>query len=257
MKRLLYIGLIWFLSPAFAWAQADSLNKAIDYYESRDLVKARSAIDAASKHPSTSNLPNTWYLRGFIYKEYFKHYEASNPKSPAREEAVAAFVKVGELDPGKSEFFDDNVRQSLKYLGSTYYNTSSDFFTADGYKTAIEFFEKYKKCYLLANPDFNWKPSHIEFYLSLGTGMENIYVTNRKVNLPYMEITAGMYKKVLEVDTNNITAYYNLCMLYYNHGVSIINDMSDETDILDIDKIQERALEFFKTALPYALKAYS
>lgn len=247
----------FFFLSQFAFAQVDSLNKAIDCYNKKDYKCARIAIDAATNDPGTSKLTNTWLIRAFIYKEYFKNYETTDPKSPARDEAVNAMLKVIEMDTtANKQFADANLKQSLKYLASTYYNSSTDFFNAEGYPRAIMYYEKYKKCNLAVDPNFDWRPTHIQFYLSLGTAMEAIYTSNRTAYLQFMEITGQQYRKVIEVDTNNVTAYYNLCMLYYNHGVSIINDMSDNVDIMDLDNIQQNALTFFKQALPFALKAY-
>lgn len=254
MRTWIHIALL-ILLPVAGVAQVDSLNKAVDHYMAKNYVRAVRTINEVVKHPATMNMPNSWYLRGLIYKEYFKNFEAGDSRSTARDESVASFFKVIELDTSK-KFVDADLKQSLRYLGSTYYNTSGDFFTKEGYKTAIEYFEKYKKCFSVADPTFDAKPMTIKFYLALGTAMEEIFVSNRKVNLEYMEITAGALRKVLESDSLNVTAYYNLCMLYYNQGVSIINDMSDETDIIDMDKIQDKALVYFKQALPYALKAY-
>ncbi|MCC7303656.1 MAG: hypothetical protein IT233_13530 [Bacteroidia bacterium] len=254
MRKLLHISL-FFLLPVWAGAQVDSLNKAIDLYSAKDFAAAIRVINGVVEHPATMNMPNSWYLRGLIYKEYFKNFEAADSRSKARDESVRSFFKVIELDTAR-KFVDASVYQSLKFLGSTYYNTSTDFFTKDSYKIAIEYFEIYKKCYQIADPTFDSRPSHIKFYLALGTAMEEIFVSNRKVNFEYMDVTSGMFRKVLEMDSVNVTAYYNLCVLYYNQGVSVINDMSDETDILDMDQVQDKALVFFKQALPYALKAY-
>lgn len=254
MKKLLYISLL-LICPILGLAQIDSLNKAIDHYMAKDYRRAVKTIDFVASNPTTGAMPNTWYLRGLIYKEYFKNFEATDVRSGARDESVRSFFKVVELDTSK-KFVDADLRQSLKYLGSTYYNTSTDFFNKDGYKTAIEYFEIYKKCYSIADPAFNANPAHLQFYLSLGTAMEEIFTSNRKVNFEFMEITATMFRKVLEVDSVNVSAHYNLCVLYYNQGVSVINDMSDETDILEMDEVQGRALVFFKQALPYALRAY-
>ncbi len=257
MRLFRNISLFFFALSLGAFGQVDSLNKAIDHYMNKNYKKARATIDHTVNHPSTSGTPNAWYLRGLIYKEIFKNFEATDSKSKARDEAVTSFFKVIELDNSpEKKFIDADLKQSLKYLGSTYYNTSVEFFTKDGYQTAINYFEAFKRCYLAADPTFQWKASHVEFYLSMGTAMETIFTSNRKVNLPYMDVTATMFKKVLEVDSTNITAFYNLCMLYYNHGVSFINEMNDDIDIVDIDIVQEKALVFLKQALPYALKAY-
>ncbi len=254
MKRKIYIALLLFW-PFAGWTQIDSLNKAIDHYMAKDYRKAVRTIEFAVNDPTTGAMPNAWYLRGLIYKEFFKNFETTDIKSKAREESVRSFFKVVEMDTSK-KFVDADLRQSLKYLGSTYYNTTTEFFNKDSYKTSIEYFEQYKKCYFIGDPGFNARPAHIQFYLSLGTAMEEVFTSNRKVNLEFMDVTASMYKRVLEEDSLNVSAYYNLCMLYYNQGVSVINDMSDETDIIDIDDVQGRALVYFKQALPYALKAY-
>ena len=63
-------------------------------------------------------------------------------------------------------------------------------------------------------------------------------------------------ERVLQKDTGNYRANYNLATLYYNHGVYNIQQLGVDNDLLSIELIQQVSKELFKRALPYMLKAH-
>jgi hypothetical protein len=252
VKRIVILTFFALMHQAL-FAQLDSLNAAIKYYSVKDYVKAKTAIDAASANPETANLTHTIYMRAFIYKELYRSLESADKKSPAREEAVKAFARLIPLDTAREY---PEARQALRNLASTYFNQCGDFFGPDTYKTAILYFENYDKYMHISDPNANTRDLFINFYQSLATDLNKYFESDRKKYLPLMDEIDNSYKKVLSQDTSDAFSWYNLGMLYYNHGVFVINDMDPDKDFFEIDQIQEKALVFFKRALPYLLKSH-
>ena len=252
--------LFFLLSGKSGFAQSDSVAKAVSLLQDQTIPaeirvkRALSTIDKAITDPQTAKTPYAWYVRGFVYKEWYKIFELQNKKSKARLDAVSYLKKAIELDVTKE--YAVNIQQTLKYLASMFYNDASVLLDAENYSTAIENYEKYKECMLIAEPTFNLKMREIEFKNALATVYEKMFRTNIKANIQFFGKTEDLYKQVLLLDTNNWAGNYNLAMLYYNYGVDIINAMDVSSDIVVIENIQEETKTLFKKALPYALKAY-
>lgn len=257
---LILFALLW-IAGNKAFAQPDSVAKAVLLLQDANVPaetkvkQALEVIDKAILHPQSAKSAYAWYVRGYIYKDWYKTFESQNKKSKTRIDAVAHMKKALELDTTKE--YSPNIRQTLKYLGSTFYNDAGSLLDAANYHLAIENYEKAKECFVLAEPNYNIKAREIDFKNALATVYEKIFRSDIKTNVQYYGMIEELYKQVLVLDTNNWSANYNLAMLYYNYGVDIINNMDVGEDIIVIEQIQEQAKELFKKALPYALKAYA
>lgn len=264
-------------------AQRDSVAKAFVLVQDQNVPadvrvkKALEIIDNSIDHPKSINDPFAWYVRGFIYKEWYKTFETQNKKSKTRTEAVAFLKKAISLDTSRTKTFSvtsnfhyngqiatitldydqKTIRQILKYLGSTFYNDAGASLDAINYPVAIENYDKFKECMLIAEPAYNIRVREIEFKNALATVYEKIFRSDIKGQSQFFGMTETLYKQVLTLDTNNWGANYNLSMLYYNYGVDLINNMSVTEDIVVIENITDESTALFKKALPYALKANS
>ena len=65
------------------------------------------------------------------------------------------------------------------------------------------------------------------------------------------------YNKVLAIDPNNISANYNMGILYYNQAVHLINQSDYDLDIVALNDVQDNSINLFKSSLPFMEKAYS
>lgn len=252
VKRIVILTFLALMQLA-ARAQTDSLNAATTYYSKKELYKAKTAIESACNNPSTMNMPYTWYMRAFIYKEIYRNYESADKQSPAREEAVKSFARLIPMDTA-NEY--PEARQALKALASTYFNQCGDFFGPDNYNTAIQYYEKFDKYIHIADPKTNTKELFINFYQSLATDLNKYFESDRKKYMPLMDQIDNCYKKVLSQDSADAFSWKNISLLYYNHGVFVINEIDPDRDFFEIDQIQDKAKEYFVKALPYGLKAH-
>jgi hypothetical protein len=264
MKKAIYIvilffALVWRGSEAFA--QPDSVTKAVLIMQDQTsppevkVKKALEVIDRAILNPQSAQDAYAWYIRGFIYKDWYKTFEPQNKKSKTRLSSVEYFKKSLELDT-KNEYSAE-TKKTLKYLGSTFYNDAGELLNSSDYTQAQENYEHFKECMLLAEPNYNLKPREMEFKKALATVYERIFRQDIKGNVKFFSMTEELYKQVLALDTNDWAGNYNLAMLYYNYGVDMINNMKVDEDIIIVENIQDEARGFFKKALPYALRAFA
>jgi tetratricopeptide (TPR) repeat protein len=270
VKKKIYILLLFLFlligASQNGFAQRDSVNKAVATLQNQLLPldirtkKALEIIDNAITHPDCAKDGYSWYVRGFIYKDWYKTFESQNKKSKTRLDAVDYLKKANDLltkdTSSAAKEYRSATKQTLKYLGSTFYNDAGMLLDTVNYNLAILNYEKFKECILVAEPNYNLRPREVEFKTVLADQYGKLFRNNIKTNKKFFGEAEKIYKAVLPLDTNNFAATFNLAMLYYNYGVDIINSMDLDLPIMDVDKIQDEAKDNFKKALPYALKAY-
>ncbi|MBL4623609.1 MAG: hypothetical protein JKY42_00440 [Flavobacteriales bacterium] len=235
-------------------AQQKAVREALKALQTENLAVAKANIDSASVHAETKDSSSTWYYRGFIYKKIYNNQEKSDKESKARNTSVSSFKKFFELDK-KSELFE-TAYKSTKYLASTYYNDAATSLNPDGYKLAIKNFEKHKETMRLIEPNYDFGSLEMQFYLVLGQVYNQMYEQDREKNKAFYQETQDAYLVVLAVDSNNLSANYNLAILYYNEGVNIIKNLDYDLDLITLELIQDEVVQLFLSALPYAERAY-
>lgn len=250
-KLILFILIAINLS---VFAQGNKVAVALGHFQSENFTEAKSAIDDASIDDVSSLDPYTWYVRGFIYKELYKTSEKSNPESNLREESFLSFKKSIDLDK-ENEHKEDN-EQNLKYLATTYFNDVVLTLNPKDYKIAIKNFENFSEIKKMLNEVEALKSMEIEYKLALASVYTTIYESDRKNNVEYFNKVENLYLNILEIDSENISANYNLGILYYNKAVNIINELDFDMDIFAFMEIQETTVEIFKQSLPFMEKAY-
>lgn len=235
-------------------AQNDSVSSAYNSLVAGDLERARVAIEAASQHPETSGDAQTWYFRGFIYKEIYNLKERSQPDSPAREVAFSSFLQSIHLDT-TGEDLEEN-RKNIRYLAATYFNDAKEAMNPEEYDVAIRCYRSYRDAMIAHNPNIDLTDRDIEFNNALGSVYNRIYDSNPEQNEQFFSKIQEVYNKVLELDSNNISANYNLGILFYNKAVNIINNLDYDMDMFAFMEVQENCVEIFKQSLPFMEKAY-
>ena len=251
----LFVVSILVMLSSNVFAQQKAVREALKALQTEDLANAKAYIDSASMHPETKDSSSTWYYRGFVYKKIYNNQEKSNKSSLARDEAVTSFKRFFELDK-KSELYETAFK-STKYLASTYYNDAATSLNPRDYESALSNFEKHKSTMQIIEPEHDFRSLELQFYLVLGQVYNQIYEEDREANKPYYEKTQEAYKYVLAIDSNNLSANYNIAILFYNEGVNIIKNLDYDLDLITLELIQDEVVQLFQKALPYAIKAYN
>lgn len=253
MKKWLTYLMVLFAAASFA--QQERVAKALTFVEAGEFEKAKVEIDAAVANEASSADSYTWYVKGYIYKELYKKNEKNNPQSPLRNEAIAALKKSMEIDT-KGENINEN-KQTLKFLATTLNNDAANSINNNNPDVAQKAFEKYKETMLLLDPQIDLKPKSIEFMLALASMLNNQYQSEQdsaKKEFKFLGLK-NKYQEVLKLDANNVSANYNLGILYYNKAVNIINNLDYDMDMFALMEIQDNCVEIFKQSLPFMEKA--
>lgn len=108
MRKLILVILCFSLTAVYA--QKTKVQTAWNYLKYDELDKAREAIDEASKNEGSMNMDKTWYYRGLIYQNLYKHAKYSNLVANPLQEALISFNRSLELDP-KSDNLEDIVKR--------------------------------------------------------------------------------------------------------------------------------------------------
>lgn len=235
-------------------AQPASLVEANKLYQAGDLAGARKLLDDAVKEPEFARSPEAWVLRGFVYKDIFKGMTSGPEADAVREEALNSLFTSTVVDTAKE--YTQSSLQAYDYLCKTTYNDAARALNDMDHERAIMLYGKYKESVLRMDPAHSFKERDIEFNNALGTVYTKRFNQDRE-QVDWFDKAVALYKHVLQLDSNNYGANYNLATLYYNRGVYNIQRISAGTTLPDIDEIQKVSKEFFVLALPYMLKAHN
>ena len=252
MKKLSYIAFLLLFS-ANLFGQ-NKLTNALYALKNNELDKAKELIDAAMDDSLFNEKPATWYYAGNVYKELFKKHELKDKQSAYRLQSADYFKKSVELDTAGT--YQKSSKQNLKYIAETIYNHAASSFDIQQYPVAISNYEKYKSLLSFAYPETDFTEKDIMFKLALATTYSRIAEKDSANSMMYLEKARNIYEEVLELDSNNVSANYNIGIIYYNQGVEIVNNMDYSLDLEQLNNIQDRIIELFKKSLPYMKKAY-
>lgn len=255
MGKKIYIIAISLVLSLSAWAQ-DHVILATQLLQAEEVDKAKLEIDTAIQKPITMNDPETWYVRGYIYKSYYLKYEKPQHirNLTTRLEAMRSFKKSMELDK-KREKLEEN-KKNLKVLSTYFYNDAASNLDTLHYKYAIQCFENYKIAALLADSSQNFVRKEIEFKNTLAHQYTKLYDNDKVRRADFLQKAKDSYMQVLKIEENNMNANYNLGILYYNQAVNMINAMDPDIDIVALNQLQDNTISIFKESLPFMLKAY-
>ena len=248
------IGILTMLS-VFANAQIDKVSAAFSLLQKGNLDSAKTIIDLAVADTEIVNDGQAWYIRGFIYKSIYNAREKTNIKSPLRLEALNSFKRSLFIDTSLANVVEN--KKNIKYLAATLYNDVKASLDSVNYLIAIDNFEKFKTySKLIDTSQETIKQNDIKFLLALASVYTQIYENDRKGKSEFLNLAKATYYKVLILESNNISANYNMGILFYNQAVQLINQSDYDIDIVALNDIQDNSVKLFKESLPFMEKAY-
>lgn len=252
MKHTISMFICTLVLASMAVAQADLLGQANEKYREGDLRGAQAAVDQAVKDPSLAKSAEVWVLRGFIYKDLYK--QAKDKEGGVLRDEAMASLHAG-IAADSTHQYTSSSKAAYFFLSRTLYNDAVHALNELQPDRATGLFGKYKESLVRIVPDTVLLGQDIDFENALGTVYVKLFNRNRD-QLEWYDHAVGTYKHVLDLDSTNYGANYNLATLYYNRGVYNIQRISAENDIPSLQQIQEASREFFTQALPYMLRAH-
>jgi len=238
-----------------AGAQTDSLFKAQDLCNQKRFEEAIRMIDKVIRDPQTKDDPHSWHIRSYAYLQFYK---SKGPNNVAHiqyvDTALSSAIQSNNLDNANE--YRDNNKNFIKNASVIYYKLCSVYLQDSlNYDKSLNYYEKYKKATVLIDPGFNFKEKDIEYYTAAGSIFCEKYFQNN-FNPRYGDIAKTCLLKVLELDPKNIKANFNLGVLYYNQGATLMRQMEYDVDLSQLDIIQENARKLFKQSLPFMTRVY-
>jgi tetratricopeptide (TPR) repeat protein len=254
ISRTIILGAL-LLMATLSNAQQSRVEAAYKFLQQGMLDSAQINIDLALLNPESEKDAQAWYIYGFVYKTIYNKNDKTNKQSTIRLEALKAFKKSMELD-ASPENKEENIK-NIKYLATTLYNDAAESLDTIHYEIAVTNFEKFKQYYQLVDPSpANFKQKDVEFSLAIGSVYTKLFENNRK-DQKFFKLAKTAYEKVLSLDANNVSANYNMAILYYNQAVDLINQSDYDLDIVALSDLQDNSINLFKKSLPFMEKAYA
>jgi len=229
---------------------------ALNYVNLKQADSARARVDKAMRDSVVAKDAQSWYVRGFIYKFYYVSKEADNQTSPARTEALRSLRKGLSMLPDTAKTLKESINLQMKSLAAKYHNDAARSLDTSNYKIPVQNFATYMDIMKQIEPGMNLKPAEIEINLALSAIYSSLYSANPKTRANILELNKAALLKVLSLDPNNVSANYNMGILYYNQAVFLINNSDYETPLTSLNGIQDDQVQLFKQSLPFTEKAY-
>ena len=215
MKKTILILFITIFSVQFSFAQSSKVNNAYflmdDYRKSKnskDLIKAKEAIDEASKNESTSLKGKTWYYRALIYKLLSEDKETKTNGIDYSSESLVSFKKALSVNDKKFRD-DDKVLAYLKEMSLNSFNSGVESFKTRNYKDAYSKFINTKNINSVITENGKKAPVKLETVVEYSA----IVAGNAGMNQESLDL----YKElmVLQPDSNH---YFRVAKLYEKVG---------------------------------------
>lgn len=236
-----------------SFAQIEKLERVMECIKAKDVNCAKSAVDSAFMSAEVRKDAQAWYYRAFVYYELAKK-EKFLMNSPYRDTSLNSIRISNLLKPEQT--VKDATNQILKKHSETYYNMSIkllyDSLSCD--RSAMAY-KKHKELYLLMDSMFDFKAKDIEYYNGVGAHFSELFGANT-TKTEFGECGKLALMKVLDLDPKNISATFNLGIIYYNQGVNLINSMDIDTPLDKLEIIQDNSTKLFKQSLPFMSKVY-
>lgn len=217
----------------------DSAKKYIEKAFIDDLIK---------KDGSANN------LQGVIYKEIYKAREISNYKSAMRKAASLCFLQSIKVDTSHKNTLI--AKQQLNWIAAQYNNDSKRALEKfSDFDAAIDNFAQFKLLKFIVDTSFSFKLKELEFELALASLYQEKGLSTGKKEL--LDLAKVTYLIILEKDSLNGDANFNLATMYYNRGANLILNMNFDTPLDSVSIIDEMSIKLFKQSTPFMLRAFS
>lgn len=221
--------------------------------KAKDVNCAKNAVDSAFMSAEVRKDAQAWYYRAFVYYELAKK-EKNNLYSAYRDTSLNSIRISNSLKPEPP--VKDATNQILKKHSETYYNMSIKILydSVDCDRSAMAY-KKYKELYMQLDSTFDFKAKDIEYYNGVGAHFSELFGANT-AKTEYGECGKLALMKVIDLDPKNVSATFNLGIIYYNQGVNLINSMDLDTPLDKLEVIQDNSTKLFKQSLPFMNKVY-
>ncbi len=237
------------------YAQTDLLMDAQKLCNEKKFNEAIPLIEKALQNPEIKTDAGAYQIRAYAYIQAYRQLGVGNTTNLYMvDTAVVSAQRSIKYDAVKE--FTQNNESFIKNAGVIYYKLCTiqlqDSLNAQ--KSEI-YYNKFKTYTTLINPTFDFKTRDLEYYNTTGSTFADLYMKNNFKQI-YGDVAKSALLKVLDIDNKNISANINLGILYYNQGATLMKMLDYDTDLAQLEVVQENAKKLFKQSLPFMIKVY-
>ena len=260
MTKRWYIALVILFTALTAHAQPGGglreTMKALVFTNEGQLDSAQHYIEKAVASERGKTDPQSWMIRGYVYKAIYKEREKSDKSSPARVKSLDSYYTALNLK-AEGEVLQ-NTTQGIRYLANSYYNDAVTSLNVRDYEISLKNYEDYKVSMLKIEPEQSFVEQDVQYYNVLGSTVYSILADrepDHKKKNKYIQKALDAYRLVLDMDKRNFSANYNIAVLYYNQGVNKIKEIDPLAPFDTVILRQDQSVELFQKAKPFMLLA--
>jgi len=219
MKRtLILFALIMLVSAAFAQMKKDRTS-AYNYWNKKDLVKAKEFIDKAVAYPEAATDAKVWYYRGGIYLDI----QISPAKAVLAPDAIniayEAYQKARVLDT-KEEYKAD-IAARLAAIGGEFFNEGISFFQQNDFDGAMPLFEK--------AINISKENQTIDTLANYGAAL--CLEKKAALDKAFLDKAIEKYQYLVDIKMKEVSVYTSLANLYKDKG-----DLDKASEVIAIGK---------------------
>lgn len=254
VKNITYLFLLFgVMLSGNAFAQYEKMLRVQECLKAKDVKGAKQAVDSVFMSKEAQTDPQAWYFRSFVYYELSKK-DRSTLVSPARDSSVAYALKSIKLATDAEQ--KQSCNEIIKRHATTYLNLRKILLQDSlKYERSYTAYNNYKKLNSMIDPNADYKALDIEYFSAAGSIFTDLF-SNDNSKTEYGEVGKVALMKVLDLDPKNVSASFNLGVIYYNQGVNLINSMDIDTPLDKLESIQDNSVKLFKQSLPFMTKVY-
>ncbi|MFM9422590.1 MAG: hypothetical protein RIR06_1051 [Bacteroidota bacterium] len=249
--KIIALSILFSLLQVAGFSQGNpKITKALELSKSGQFDQALEAIS----HADLGNSAQNFYLYGYILKECYKRNELGTFESELRNRARTNLMKSIELD-SKNEV-TANAKFAISYLSSTWYNDALSATIMMDSSTVNIPEELFKNAQVTHQGTKDELLNMEEEFLSkLAEGHYRLWTTNTE-NIFHLNECVRIYTLLVSKFPGTCSAHLNLAIISYNQGIFVIRSAGSSTNIEDLFTIQDRSIQKFKEALPFAEKSF-
>ncbi len=250
--KILSFCLFW-LSWLIVFAQESTLVRAQQLYQAKKIDQAKLAIDSAIMHPDTKNKAETWTIRSFIYFDMYKVSEKLLLNSSLRDTILKSLNTSNNLNPDPD--YKANNYKLLNSISGHYFNIGKRLLEdSTNAEKSLQAYNKFKEIGKKTDPNKNFKTEDVQYHLAVGSLFSEKYNKNNEDQKSF-EIAKLNLMKVIQIDSNVVSANSNMGIMYFNSGANLFMSIG-EYDITKLEFVQDNAVKLFKQAEYFMLKVY-
>ncbi len=252
MSILKHISLIVFLFIGSIAMSQKYTSVSFEFYKEKSYDSALVYINKAIETDEKNN-SQTWQLRGFLYKVL-----ELESNTTLRELSINSFIQAYKANATHKDSIE--IKKHLTHVNIRYYNDAVNQISSHELELSVESYKIYKnncEVFGLEHKDFN--EMDVPYYNAIAGSYIEFNKSKIAIEkIGYYTKAIRYYNKILVIDSLNYKANYGIGLSYYNQAVDLIMAMDPfETNIEDINDIQNRSIFLFKKGEPFFLKAYS